>query len=264
MFSMFAPHHPLLVDAMLSEMVRCPSFTAPTASSGSPRLTEHETDYVLTLAAPGVKPSDVKVSGSSEGELKVSGESSVSGRFAWSIRLPRDAHLEVATANHVDGLLTVTIPKKQPEVTRIEFREAEEETTSKEKDGKPRAYSLTFNAAGLAQADLELTVEDGVLKVRGETARTGARIGKQLRLPENADAASAHATHIDGILTVTIPKKVPPATPALNIKVNQSADEATKTDEVAPVVASTPEDEEKQSGDAEMATAEAEDDAVMV
>ena len=264
MFSMFAPHHPLLIDAMMSDMVRCPSFTAQTASSRrSPRLSEHETDYVLTLAAPGVKPSDVKVSGSSEGELKVNGESSMTGRFAWTIRLPRDAHLELATANHIDGLLTVTIPKKQPEVTRIEFRAAEEETTPAEDNAPPRAYTLGFNAAGLAQADLELTVEDGVLKVRGETARTGARIGKQLRLPENADAASAHATHIDGILTVTIPKKAPPTTMTLDIKVNQSVDEATKTDEVAVPVASTPEDGEK-SGDAAMATAGEEEEAVMV
>ena len=67
MFSMFAPQQPTLLDAMMSEMIRCPSFSV-TAASSSPRLSERETEYVLTLAAPGVKPSGVKLSASSEGE----------------------------------------------------------------------------------------------------------------------------------------------------------------------------------------------------
>lgn len=47
-----------------------------------------------------------------------------------------------------------------------------------------------------------------MLKVSGETKRTGSRLAKRsFRLPRDADVANARAMHVDGILTVTIPKK---------------------------------------------------------
>merc|ERR1719152_913220 len=80
-----------------------------------------------------------------------------------------------------------------------------------EEDAMPRPYKLTLVAAGLSPADLSIRVERGhVLKVTGETQRTGARVARTFRLPRDADEAAAHAAHVDGILTLTVPKKISP------------------------------------------------------
>lgn len=76
-------------------------------------------------------------------------------------------------------------------------------------DEKPRPYTLTLVAPGLAPTDLDITIDDSnVLKVDGENARTGASIERSVRLPRDADGAGARASHVDGILTLTVPKKL--------------------------------------------------------
>ena len=49
--------------------------------------------------------------------------------------------------------------------------------------------------------------EEGVIKVDGETAKTGARVHKNVRLPRDADHRAASASHVDGLFTVAVPKK---------------------------------------------------------
>merc|ERR1712146_39757 len=93
-------------------------------------------------------------------------------------------------------------------------------------------YKLTVVAAGVAASDLTWAAEDGTLKICGETKRTGARFaGRSFRLPEDADATKARASHVDGILTVTVPKKPVTTAEAKHITVNASEDVAMEADD---------------------------------
>merc|ERR1712070_828627 len=67
---------------------------------------------------------------------------------------------------------------------------------------------VTLVAAGLAASDLIVSASAaGVLKVEGETKRTGSKIARSFKLPRDADASLATACHVDGILTLKVPKK---------------------------------------------------------
>jgi len=112
----------------------------------------------------------------------------------------------MAEASHVDGILAVTLPKAPPaEAVRVEITAPSNNDDAADEDAQ--AYMLSLNAAGIAKADLELTILDDTLKVRGETKRTGARLARSYTIPRDVDAVRATATHVDGILTVTLPKK---------------------------------------------------------
>ncbi len=74
---------------------------------------------------------------------------------------------------------------------------------------------------GMTKDDVEITVENGVLTLRGEKEQTEEQEGKDyhrverrygrfersFRLPEYADETSADATFSDGILTISLPKE---------------------------------------------------------
>ena len=74
---------------------------------------------------------------------------------------------------------------------------------------------------GLSKDDVEITVENGVLTLRGEKEQTEekqekdyhrverryGRFERSFRLPEYADDTNADATFSDGILTISLPKK---------------------------------------------------------
>merc|ERR1712023_506292 len=80
----------------------------------TPQVHEKEKEYTITVSAPGVRSEDLTVS-VEDNLLKIRGETKTNARthFAnWTTHLPRDADAEKSTASHVDGLLTVTLPKK--------------------------------------------------------------------------------------------------------------------------------------------------------
>jgi len=101
----------------------------------------------------------------------------------------------------------------------------------------PDAYTVTIAAPGLKTSDLNVVVEGDRLRVRGETKVADtitARLDRTIALPPNADASAATAGHEDGILTLTLPKKVP----ARKIKVTAtSASAAVGPPPASPVVA---------------------------
>merc|ERR1719269_519885 len=100
MFAM-TPLAPSLLDTVFDEVMRAP-FVRATPS-----------DAIL-LKAPGVAASDLKVS-VVNGTMRVAGETKTASHTHftnWATRLPKDADADQAAATHVDGLLTVTIPRK--------------------------------------------------------------------------------------------------------------------------------------------------------
>merc|ERR1719198_1865582 len=71
-----------------------------------------ESEYTLTLAIPGVRPSDLEVAAKA-GSLTVHGETKHTGaRIAKTVHLPQDADWSRASATCIDGLLSIDLPKK--------------------------------------------------------------------------------------------------------------------------------------------------------
>merc|ERR1719164_159498 len=80
--------------------------------------------YTVNVSAPGVATADLDVQ-MQDGEppaLTVKGATASRGVVNRTIYMPNDAAVDGATAAHADGLLTITVPKKQgppPKTIRI-------------------------------------------------------------------------------------------------------------------------------------------------
>jgi len=78
---------------------------------------------------------------------------------------------------------------------------------------------VTAELPGLDEKDVEITVEDGVLTLRGEkrsevedrdcgySERSYGRFERRIGLPRGVDRDKANATFRNGVLTVTLPRK---------------------------------------------------------
>ena len=85
-------------------------------------------------------------------------------------------------------------------------------------------YLLSADIPGVAREDIEITLEDGVLTLKGERAGGAGSNGKDYRrkermhgtflrkftLPETVDMQSISATVKNGVLDVVIPKQAKP------------------------------------------------------
>ncbi len=94
-----------------------------------------------------------------------------------------------------------------------------------EASGGKDAYAINMELPGVSEADVDLTVEDGVVTVRGEKKTETERKGdtwyfserqygafrRSFRLPADADGASVEAHMKDGVLKITVPKLAPEA-----------------------------------------------------
>lgn len=83
------------------------------------------------------------------------------------------------------------------------------------------AFELTAELAGLGPEDVEITVEDNVLTIRGEKKREHTKeegkwhlwersfgaFERCLTLPRSVDDAQVKADFTDGVLKVTLPKR---------------------------------------------------------
>src|SRR5690606_35436502 len=81
-------------------------------------------------------------------------------------------------------------------------------------------YVLRADLPGIDPKDIEITMEKGLLKIRGERAdevetkaaayrrveRTSGRFYRRFSLPESADAEKISANSRNGVLEITIPK----------------------------------------------------------
>ena len=159
---------------------------------------ETESEYQLVIQAPGTSAKDVNVS-IDDGQLKMT-----TGKKTHIMSLPRDADADKISALCVDGLLTITIAKRAPsEPTTI----AVHTTTQNGSSSSEPHYTISLASPGLAAVDLSIQVnEDGVLTVSGETERTGTRVHRSYRLPADAQGELTHATHVDGVTKMFIPK----------------------------------------------------------
>jgi HSP20 family protein len=97
----------------------------------------------------------------------------------------------------------------------------------KEKDG---CYMLRFDAPGVAKEDLKVTIDDGVLTVKGEHKEEKEEASDEefwygyyntsLMLPDDAKVDEVKAEFKDGVLTITIPRTEKPKKDVKEVKVD--------------------------------------------
>ena len=92
-----------------------------------------------------------------------------------------------------------------------------------EASAKDGAYRITLELPGVAEEHMHLTVDDGVVTVRGEkktsreekgetwyfSERQFGSFSRSFRLPPDADEAGVKADLKHGVLTINVPKKAP-------------------------------------------------------
>lgn len=83
-----------------------------------------------------------------------------------------------------------------------------------------RSYTITAELAGVAGKDIEVTVDDGLLVIRGEKRQEKEEKGKSrylsersygafqriFTMPRDTDPSGIQASFHNGVLTVTVPK----------------------------------------------------------
>lgn len=94
-----------------------------------------------------------------------------------------------------------------------------------EASGAEAAYTIAMEVPGVAEEDIHLSVDQGVVTVKGEkrssreekgetwyfSERQFGSFSRSFRLPPDADEAAVKAELKNGVLTVTLPKKAPAA-----------------------------------------------------
>jgi HSP20 family protein len=86
--------------------------------------------------------------------------------------------------------------------------------------GTGDAYTISMELPGVLETDVDLSVDNGTLTIRGEkktereqkgetwyfSERQFGAFSRSFQLPEDADGSKASATMKDGVLEVTVPR----------------------------------------------------------
>ena len=97
------------------------------------------------------------------------------------------------------------------------------------------AYRITMELPGVEEKDIEITVNAGVITVKGEktavteregdtwffTERQYGAFSRAFRLPEDADGEAVAARLKDGVLHISVPKRTPDAPEAKTVKITR-------------------------------------------
>ena len=178
--------------------------------------TETDEGYEYTLAMPGVRPADLDVSVDAPNTLVIKA-TGARHRFERRLRLPRDADTEATSAALEHGLLTLSVARRPAvEVPVVAATEPMDAADDKEETG----YQLRLEVPGVRTADLGVVAQGGQMHVKGKTTRGGLnyRVDRRFELPRDADADAASASHLDGVLTVSVPRLAPPVQKKLAIE----------------------------------------------
>lgn len=96
------------------------------------------------------------------------------------------------------------------------------------------AYRISMELPGVAEDDIELSVQGGVVTVKGEkktereekgdtwyfSERQYGAFSRSFRLPEDADPEGVKAALREGVLTVTLPRKAPKGAEAKRVPIS--------------------------------------------
>ena len=96
-----------------------------------------------------------------------------------------------------------------------------------------QAYSIKGEIPGVRKEDVKVTIEDGMVTMRGErklekedhnqkfhrVERAYGSFVRSFRLPDDADESQAKAEFKDGMIAVTLPKSERAKTKAINVSI---------------------------------------------
>ena len=116
---------------------------------------------------------------------------------------------------------------------RAGARLAEWVAPAAEASGNDDAYRINVELPGVAEADIDLLVEDGVVTLKGEkrtereekgetwffSERQYGAFSRSFRLPPDADPAGVDAALKDGVLTITVSKKAKTPPDSAKVKI---------------------------------------------
>lgn len=229
-------HDPLMQQA-LDALLSAPLLHSRRACGVVPSLARHiaahvaedEDTYVMTVEAPGVSADELSISFERD-VLTVSASAQTNGTFSFKrqAKLP-NADAESATATHKDGVLTITLKKMAPP-SAVLISVSDVPATEDEGEESAKPYTLTIAAPGVKASDIRIEASQAALSIHGETSGAHGTFGVQraYKLPYDADATAATATHVDGILSVTLPTR--PTPDATAIQITTAPTEEVKTD----------------------------------
>jgi HSP20 family protein len=100
-----------------------------------------------------------------------------------------------------------------------------------------KTYTVTADLPGLAENEVDVTFEDGVLTIRGEkkiarddkkgtwhlVERSYGSFARQLSLPVGVKADAIEAKFDKGVLTITLPKETEPQKSAKKIQIKNGS-----------------------------------------
>jgi len=101
--------------------------------------------------------------------------------------------------------------------------------------GNDDAYSITMELPGVAEKDIDISIHDGVVTVRGEKSaereekgdtwffaeRQYGAFSRTFRLPADADGDNIKADLKDGVLRLSVPKSQPEVPKATKVAINK-------------------------------------------
>ncbi|WP_397542871.1 Hsp20 family protein [Roseovarius salis] len=101
--------------------------------------------------------------------------------------------------------------------------------------GSEDAYSITMELPGVSEKDIDISIHDGVVSVKGEKSaereekgdtwffaeRQYGTFSRTFRLPADADGDKVSADLKDGVLTLTVPKITPKSPESTKVKINK-------------------------------------------
>ena len=115
-------------------------------------------------------------------------------------------------------------------------RLAEWVAPASEASGADNAYKINMELPGVAEGDIDLTVNEGLVTVKGEkktereekgetwyfSERQYGAFSRSFRLPPDADSAGVDAHLKDGVLTITVPKKTQQAPESARVQIRKA------------------------------------------
>lgn len=131
---------------------------------------------------------------------------------------------------HTSGLW----PALADPLRMLGHRIAEWIAPASEASGDDDAYHITVELPGVAEEDISLTAQDGVVTVKGEkrtereekgetwffSERQYGAFSRSFRLPPDADDEKVKADLKNGVLTITVPKRKNTESGARKVKIN--------------------------------------------
>lgn len=212
-------------------------------------VTDNKDDYRLSFDLPGVKSQDLTIE-VDNGVLHVTAERKAAGvtvaKFAEHFAIDETlVDVTKMEADLSDGVLTLTVPKKE------EGKPFTIPITAAEPPADSEDLSLSLDIPGVKVADLKVVFHKGELLIAAERKKKGdavSKIRRMFTLKESAiEALKMKAYLIDGVLTITVPKKA--AKPAKKIAIGAEPTKPTieeQKDREIVIVETAEDDEEEQ------------------